>query len=54
MTWRATEWAMAYANHTALAGADAALIIGAVTAPITVLLGYVFKSYNEARKPPEQ
>lgn len=51
MTWRAFEWAADYSgSHSGTSGSDVALIIAAVTAPISVLQGFVFKVYSESRK----
>lgn len=50
MTWQAFAWAALFATTTDKAGADVALIIAAVTAPISVLQGFVFKVYSESRK----
>ena len=49
MTWEAFTWAAEFATTTAKVGADVALIIAAVTAPISVLQGFVFKVYSESR-----
>lgn len=53
MTWRGAAWAMQYASGVSLANGESALgaaaLIGAVTAPITVLQGYVFKSYIDSK-----
>lgn len=51
MTWRAFTWAADYAGaHSGTSGSDVALIIAAVTAPISVLQGFVFKVYSESRR----
>ena len=50
LTWRASEWAMAYADQSNETGAEIALIVAAVTGPITVFCGYVFKAYIEGRQ----
>lgn len=50
MTWQAFAWAAVFATTTDKAGSDVALIIAAVTAPISVLQGFVFKVYAESRK----
>lgn len=51
MTWVAFNWAGIYALAMAdKSGLEAAAIIAAVTAPISVLQGYVFKIYAEGRK----
>jgi hypothetical protein len=49
MTWEAFNWAAIFATTTDKQGADVALIIAAVTAPISILQGYVFKTYSESR-----
>jgi hypothetical protein len=49
MTWEAFNWAAVFATTTDKQGADVALIIAAVTAPISVLQGFVFKVYSESR-----
>lgn len=50
MTWRAFDWAAAYASATSLtSGLEAAAIIAAVTAPITYLQTAVFKAYIGAK-----
>ena len=49
MTWEAFYWAAIFATTTEKTGADVALIIAAVTAPISVLQGFVFKVYSESR-----
>ncbi len=48
MTWRASLWAMAYADGSNESGAEIAMIVGAVTLPITTFCGYVFKAYLES------
>ena len=50
MTWEAFNWAAVFATTTTKSGSDVALIIAAVTAPISVLQGFVFKVYSESRK----
>ena len=51
MTWRAFEWAGAYAaTHSVDAnGLGIAAVIAAVTAPITYLQVAVFKAYLDAK-----
>lgn len=49
MTWEAFQWAAGFAQSSTKAGIDIAAIIAAVTAPISVLQGYVFKVYSDAR-----
>lgn len=50
MTYRAFDWAAAYAGDLMAVDAGAALIIAAVTAPITYLQKVVFDAYLEAKK----
>lgn len=50
MTWEAFNWAAIFATTTTKTGSDVAMIIAAVTAPISVLQGFVFKVYSESRK----
>lgn len=50
MTWLAFDWAAIFATTTDKTGADVALIIAAVTAPISLLQGFVFKTYTESKK----
>jgi hypothetical protein len=51
MTWLAFQWAADFALVVIdKSGIEAAAIIAAVTAPISVLQGYVFKVYAEGRK----
>lgn len=49
MTWRVSVWAMGYAVDSPRPGIDIAAIIAAVTAPVTVFGGYIFKQYVESR-----
>jgi hypothetical protein len=49
MTWKVSVWGMHYASITTLPGLDAAAVIAAVTAPITLFAGAVFKAYVESR-----
>jgi hypothetical protein len=54
MTWKCFQWANDYAEIVLAANSDgatlgAAAIIAAVTAPISVLQGYVFKAYIESK-----
>ena len=49
MTYKCFDWAAQFALTTAK-GAEAALIIGAVTAPITYLQKVVFDAYLAAKK----
>lgn len=50
MTWAAFHWAATFAATSDKLGIDIAAIIAAVTAPISVLQGYVFRVYSEGRK----
>jgi hypothetical protein len=49
MTWLAFDWATTFATTTTKTGADVALIIAAVTAPISALQGFVFTVYAKSR-----
>lgn len=49
MTYRAFGWAAEYASGLAAVDAGAALIIAAVTAPITYLQKVVFDSYISSK-----
>jgi hypothetical protein len=49
MTWHAFQWAAEFATTTDKTGSDVALIIAAVTAPISLLQAAVFKVYAESR-----
>jgi hypothetical protein len=49
MTWLAFDWAGQFAYSSDKAGSDIALIIAAVTAPITALQMFIFKVYSESR-----
>ena len=49
MTYHAYVWAGDFAFHTDKAGLEVALIIGAVTAPITYLQKVVFDTYSNSR-----
>ena len=48
-TWEVTQWAMNFAMTTQRTGLDVAAMIGAVTGPITVFTGYVFRAYIDAK-----
>jgi hypothetical protein len=50
MTWRAFLWAGEYAFATTLDGIGTAAVIAAVTAPISAMQVFVFKTYSESRK----
>lgn len=50
MTYAAFTWAATFAGVSDKTGIEIAAIIAAVTAPITVLQGFVFKVYAEGRK----
>lgn len=49
MVYEAFSWAARFASATEKDGAEVGLIIAAVTGPIAVLQGYVFKLYSENR-----
>ena len=49
MTYRAFDWAAMYASGLVTVDAGAALIIAAVTAPITYLQKVVFDAYLSAK-----
>lgn len=50
MTWRASAWAMIYAETSARPGIDIAAIVAAVTAPVTLFAGSVFAAYIKSRE----
>jgi len=50
MSYRAFDWAAAYATGLTTVDAGAALIIAAVTAPITYLQKVVFDAYISAKR----
>ena len=49
MTWLASSWGMWFATGNSREGLEIAAIIAAVTAPISMFAGYVFKAYLESR-----
>lgn len=49
MTWEAFYWAAKFATLTDKSGIEVAAIIAAVTAPISLLQGFVFKVYADGR-----
>lgn len=50
MTWRSFLWATQYASGLPPSeGANVALVVAAVLAPISVLQAYVFKAYLESK-----
>lgn len=49
MTWRISEWGMQFAVGNERNGVEIAAIIAAVTAPITLFAGTVFKTYVEGK-----
>ncbi len=49
MTWQVSQWAMGYVETSTRPGIDLAAIIGAVTGPVTIFGGYVFKAYIDSR-----
>lgn len=52
MTYKAFDWAAAYAGSLGSVDASAALVIAAVTAPITYLQKVVFEAYIAAKESP--
>lgn len=52
MTYKAFDWAAVYAGSLDTVDASAALIIAAVTAPITYLQKVVFDAYIAAKESP--
>lgn len=50
MTWAVSKWAMWFAVDNARDGVEIAAIIAAVTGPVTVFGGYVFKVYAESKR----
>lgn len=49
MTWEAYQWAAMFSATTSRTGMDVAAIIGAVTAPISMLQAAAFKVYSDSR-----
>lgn len=49
LTWHSYHWASAFAVDSSRSGADIAMIIAAVLAPITVLQGHAFRAYIDSR-----
>jgi hypothetical protein len=52
MTWQVSDWGMMFAASCKLPGLEIAAIIGAVTAPVTLFAGSVFRAYVESRRAP--
>lgn len=50
MTWKAFAWAAIYAIATNHDGLQQAAVIAAVTAPVSALQVFVFRSYMEAKQ----
>jgi hypothetical protein len=50
MTYRAFDWAATYASGLATVDAGAAIIIAAVTTPITYLQKVIFDAYVSAKE----
>lgn len=50
MTWRAFLWASEFSLVSKLDGIGTAAVIAAVTAPISALQGFIFKSYMEGKR----
>lgn len=49
MTMYVVWWAMSFATTSTRPGADVAMIIGAIGAPLNALMGYLFVVYNQGR-----
>jgi hypothetical protein len=49
MTWASFMWAAGFAESTTKSGLEVAAIIGAVTAPIAALQGFIFNVYSRSR-----
>jgi hypothetical protein len=49
MTVYVIWWATEFATTSARAGADIAMIIGAIGVPLNTLMGYLFSAYNTGR-----
>ena len=49
MTWDSYQWAANFAMTTTKTGAEVGLIVAAVTAPVSLLLGQVAKIYSDGR-----
>lgn len=50
LTWDSWQWGKAFAEtHIDKGGGELAIIIGSVTAPVTLLLGWVVRIYSDAR-----
>jgi hypothetical protein len=49
LTWKSFAWASSFATTTVLGGADAGLVIAAVTGPVAALQAFTFKWYGESR-----
>lgn len=43
-------WAIEFVSSTPKAGAEAGLMVAAVTGPLALLQGHVFRLYNDARR----
>ena len=50
MTWESYLWAARFADMTDRTSIEVAAIIAAVTAPISGLMGYIFRWYVEGSK----
>lgn len=51
LTWKVTLWGMTYVEGSTRIGSDLAMIIGAVTLPVSTFAGFVFRSYLDSRAP---
>ena len=45
-----TYWAFSYAETSDRDGNEVAMILGAIGAPLSVLMGYMFSAYKDSRK----
>ena len=43
-------WAKGFAGRPGMTGAELALVIGAITVPVTALQGFLFRAYDHSRK----
>lgn len=50
MTWRAFLWASEFSLASSLDGIGTAAVIAAVTAPISMLQGFIFNVYSGSRR----
>jgi hypothetical protein len=50
MTMYVISWAMDFAATSSRVGSDVAMIIGAIMAPLSALMGYLFGAYSGGRQ----